>query len=141
MEIKVVEKVLQANDMMAGELRETFARNNIKVLNIMGTPGAGKTSVVEQTIRQLSGSCRIGVIEGDIATSLDAERLSVLGIPVVQINTGSECHLDASMIRSAVEQLDLHAIDLLLIEKQPRLPCRVRPWREQEGAHLQRRRG
>lgn len=123
MEIKVVEKVLQANDMVAGQLRETFARNKVKVLNIMGTPGAGKTSVVEQTIRQLGGSCRIGVIEGDIATSLDAERLSVLGIPVVQINTGGACHLDASMIRSAVEQLDLDAIDLLLIENVGNLVC------------------
>jgi len=109
--------------MVAEELRELFRRNKVKVLNLMGTPGCGKTSVVEQTIRALGQTRRIAVIEGDIATSLDAERLAVFGKPVVQINTGGACHLDASMIKSAVEQLDLDSIDLLLIENVGNLVC------------------
>lgn len=123
MEIKVVERVLKANDMVAGELREMFTEHKVKVINVMGTPGAGKTSLLEHTINQLGQDWRIAVIEGDIATSLDAERLAVLGIPIVQINTGGACHLDASMIKSAVEQLDLEAIDLLLIENVGNLVC------------------
>ena len=123
MEIKVIERVLGANDMVAGELRELFKQRKIKVLNIMGTPGAGKTSVVERTIRAIGADWRVAVIEGDIATSLDAEKLAKLNIPVVQINTGGACHLDASMIKSATQQLDLGKIDLLIIENVGNLVC------------------
>jgi len=123
MQIKVVERILQANDMVAAELREMFMRQKVKVINLIGAPGSGKTSLADQTIRRLKGDWKIAVIEGDIATSIDAERLAGLEVPIVQINTGGACHLDASMIKSAIQQIDLDATDLLIIENVGNLVC------------------
>jgi len=123
MEIQVVEKILQANDLLAGEVREILGANGVASFNIMGTPGSGKTSIIEQTFSRLRDEFGVAVIEGDIATSLDAERLSRLGLQVVQVNTGGECHLDAGMVKTALPKLDLSAVDLLLIENVGNLVC------------------
>ncbi len=123
MQIPLVRKVLEANDQVAGELRQRFADDGLLVVNLMGSPGAGKTSLVEETLRHTSGRLRIGVIEGDIATSLDADRIARFGAPVVQINTGGACHLDAPMIRRALADLDTSAFDILLIENVGNLVC------------------
>ena len=116
MEIKVVKDILGANDQIARENRQLFDRNKVFVVNVMASPGAGKTSVIMETIRRLKGKVRVGVVEGDISSSLDAEAISQEEVPVVQINTGGECHLDASMTASALGDLPLKDIDLLLIE-------------------------
>jgi hydrogenase nickel incorporation protein HypB len=92
-------------------------------MNLMASPGAGKTSLIERTIKGLGERLRIGVIEGDIASSVDSERLKALGIQVVQINTGGACHLDANMIRQALDHLDLGNLDLLIIENVGNLVC------------------
>lgn len=123
MEIKVVERVLAANDLLAKEIRELLAANGVTSLNIMGTPGAGKTSVIEQVFSRLKSDVPMAVIEGDIATSLDAKRLSELGVIVVQINTGGQCHLDGGMIKPAISSLDLSAIRLLFVENVGNLVC------------------
>ena len=94
MEIKVLKNILGANDQIAAKNRELLAKHKVFAVNIMASPGAGKTSVVLQTIRALKGKVRIGVIEGDIASSIDAETVAKEGVPVVQINTGGECHLE-----------------------------------------------
>jgi len=126
MEIKVLRNILQANEVIAQENKNLFQKNNVFVINIMSAPGAGKTSLIEKTIEKLKNRYRIAVIEGDIATSLDAEKLSKYGIPVTQINTepfGGDCHLDANMIKNALTSLDLSEIDLLLIENIGNLVC------------------
>ena len=123
MKIPVVERIMQANDILAEEVRGTLRANGVVALNIMGTPGSGKTSLVEQTISRLGRELSIAVIEGDIATSLDAERLSKLGVQVVQVNTGRECHLDAGMVKMAIAQMDLSGLDLLLVENVGNLVC------------------
>jgi hydrogenase nickel incorporation protein HypB len=92
-------------------------------LNIMASPGAGKTSLIEQTIRALSGELNIAVVEGDLATSIDAERVQALGAQAVQINTGGGCHLEAVMLQNALAQLDLDTVDLLLVENVGNLVC------------------
>jgi hydrogenase nickel incorporation protein HypB len=123
MEIKVVKDILGANDQIARENRQLFDRNKVFVVNVMASPGAGKTSVITETIRRLKGKVRVGVVEGDISSSLDAEAISKEDVPVVQINTGGECHLDASMTASALGDLPLKDIDLLLIENVGNLVC------------------
>lgn len=121
--IIVAEQVMQANDQIAAQNRRLLDDHSILAINLMASPGAGKTSVVERTIEGLSGKARIGVIEGDIASQVDADRVAKTGVPVVQINTGGGCHLDASMVRSALEQLPLDALDLVLIENVGNLIC------------------
>ena len=123
MQIKVVEKILAANDAIAAENRELLEKNGILAINIMGSPGAGKTSLAEQTIIALRSRLSTAVIEGDIATRYDAERLAALDIPVVHIATGGECHLDAPMVKQALLQLDLAAADVVLIENVGNLVC------------------
>ncbi len=123
MNVKVVGRILQANDRIASENRAIFKENGIYVLNLMSAPGAGKTSLLERTIQGLNGKKKIGVIEGDIATHRDAERIASLGIPVVQINTGGACHLDANMVREALSELPLKDIDMLFIENVGNLVC------------------
>jgi len=123
MQIPLARRILEANDEAAEELRKRFAEHRLPVVNLMGSPGAGKTSLVEETLRRTSGRLRIGVIEGDIATSLDADRIARFGAPVVQINTGGICHLDARMISEALESLDISALDILLIENVGNLVC------------------
>ncbi|NQT31290.1 MAG: hydrogenase nickel incorporation protein HypB [Deltaproteobacteria bacterium] len=123
MEIKVVKDILGANDQIAGKNRQLFDSNKVFVVNVMASPGAGKTSVIMQTIQRLKGKTRVGVVEGDISSSLDAEAISKEDVPVVQINTGGECHLDANMTASALGDLPLKDIDLLLIENVGNLVC------------------
>jgi hydrogenase nickel incorporation protein HypB len=123
MEIKVLKDILGANDQVAQRNRQLFEQNNLFAVNVMSSPGAGKTSLILQTIKSLKGKTRLGVIEGDVASSLDAEVIAREGVPVVQINTGGECHLDASMASTALGSLPLKDIKLLLIENVGNLVC------------------
>lgn len=121
--IPVVEKILSANDRLALQNRARFDEAGVFAINIMASPGAGKTSLIEQTIRGLQGRLRIGMINGDIATSFDADRAAAAGAAAVQINTGGDCHLDAVMLQSALNQLDLSRLDLVIIENVGNLIC------------------
>jgi len=123
MKLKVVSKILDANERMARENERIFREAGVRVINLMSSPGAGKTSLLERTIRDLKGSVRIGVIEGDITGSDDAARIDSLGVPVVQINTGGACHLDANMINDVLKELPLGELDLLFIENVGNLVC------------------
>jgi hydrogenase nickel incorporation protein HypB len=123
MEIKVLKDILGANEQMAARNRELLDSNNIFTVNLMASPGAGKTSLVLATIKALEGKARVGVIEGDVSSSLDAELIGKEGVPVVQINTGGECHLEANMVGNALANLPLPDIDLLLIENVGNLIC------------------
>jgi hydrogenase nickel incorporation protein HypB len=122
MKIPVVENILSANERLAAENQRLLAEKGILVINIMSSPGAGKTSLILRTIEAL-GEVRIGVIEGDIASRVDADTIEELGVPVVQINTGGTCHLDANMIRGSLDQLPLDEIDVLFIENVGNLIC------------------
>jgi hydrogenase nickel incorporation protein HypB len=123
MEIKVVKNILEANEVIASQNRALFAEKGIYVLNLMGSPGAGKTTLLEQTIEHLKNKVKIGVIEGDIETSRDAERIATHAIPAVQINTGGACHLDGNMVRGGLGELDLGQINLLIVENVGNLVC------------------
>jgi len=123
MKIKVVKDILGANEQIAQKNRQLFDSNQVFVVNVMASPGAGKTSLILQTIKRLKGKTRVGVVEGDISSSLDAEVISKEDVPVVQINTGGECHLDASMTATALGSLPLGDIELLLIENVGNLVC------------------
>ncbi len=134
-EIKVVKKVLAANDAIADENSKLFSQKGVFVLNLMGSPGSGKTTILEKTLEQLNPEVPIGVIEGDIAEKRDAERLSRFGIPISQINTGpfgGQCHLEASWIRSAASELPLDQLRFLFIENIGNLVC---PAEFATGAH------
>jgi hydrogenase nickel incorporation protein HypB len=133
MEIKVLKDILGANEQLAAKNRELLDKNKVFAVNVMASPGAGKTSVVLQTIKALKGKVKIGVIEGDIASSIDAETVAKEGVPVVQINTGGECHLEAIQIQNALNNLPLADIDLLLIENVGNLVC---PAEFSLGEHL-----
>ena len=123
MEIKVLKDILGANDQMAQSNQQLLDSNHVFAVNLMASPGAGKTSLVLETIKGLQGKVRSGVIEGDISSTFDSELIAGQGVPVVQINTGGECHLDANMIRNALDNLPLADIDLLLIENVGNLVC------------------
>jgi hydrogenase nickel incorporation protein HypB len=123
MEIKVVKDIMGANDQIAQKNRQLFDRNKVFVVNVMASPGAGKTSLILETIKRLKGKLKVGVVEGDISSSLDAEAIGKENVPVVQINTGGECHLDASMTSSALGSLPLDKIELLLVENVGNLVC------------------
>lgn len=124
--VEVGEGILDANEELARANREDFDRAGVTVVNLMGSPGAGKTTVLERCLAPLEG-IRAGVLEGDIRGSLDADRLAPLGIPVAQVNTevtfGGECHLDANMVRSGLGRVPLDEIDLLVIENVGNLVC------------------
>ncbi len=121
--VLVVKNILDANSKIAQENKKLFAANNLFVLNLMSSPGAGKTTLLEEMGRALSGTFSIGVIEGDIQTSIDAERVAAAGLTAVQIETAGACHLDANMIQNALAGLDLAALDLLVIENVGNLVC------------------
>ena len=123
MKVKVVTRILEANDRIAEENRKRFQDAGVYVVNLMGAPGAGKTSLLERTIRELKPHLEIGVIEGDIVGSDDAERIGALDVPVVQINTGGACHLDANMINEVLDELPLKELDMLIIENVGNLVC------------------
>jgi len=121
--VPVVRNILQANERLASENRRRFDEAGIFVLNLMSSPGAGKTSLLEKTIEALSGRVGIAVIEGDLQSSYDAERIQKKGVQAVQINTEGGCHLDGNMIQIALDSLDLSAVDLLIIENVGNLVC------------------
>jgi len=126
MEIKVVRKVLDVNDAMAGRNRDRFAEKGIFVLNVMSSPGSGKTTLLTETLKRISPQTRSAVIVGDICTTHDADRLSHSGVPVVQVNTdefGGDCHLGAHVIEKAAEDLPLDEVDLLIVENVGNLVC------------------
>src|SRR5919199_1752626 len=123
----VFEGVLDANDALAQANREKFDRAGSYVINLMSSPGAGKTALLERTLERLRGRLRLGVLEGDVQTTLDADRLARFHVPLVQVNTdpgfGGECHLDANMVRSGLPELPLQDIDVLIIENVGNLVC------------------
>ena len=124
--VTVVEEALDANNTIATANRADFDRDGVKVVNLMSAPGAGKTTLLERVVGELPG-VRVGVLEGDVQGSLDADRLASLHVPVTQLNTdpsfGGECHLDANMVRSAIPSLPLDQIDLLIVENVGNLVC------------------
>lgn len=123
MEIKVLQNILKANDAIAAENRKRFKATGVYVIDLMSSPGAGKTTLLEQTAKRLAGEIPFGVIEGDLATAADAERVAAHGVPVLQINTGKGCHLDANQIHNALEHFDLEGLQLLFIENVGNLVC------------------
>lgn len=123
MEIQVMKNILGENDRIAAENQAMFKDKGVYVLNLMGSPGAGKTSVLEKTMEHLKDKLSMAVIEGDLFTSKDAERIDKYGVPVIQINTAGGCHLDAAMVQKAAASLDLAALDLLIVENVGNLVC------------------
>ena len=123
MEIKVFRDIMGANSQLAEENRKLFKDGKITAVNVMASPGAGKTSIILKVIDALKGEKGVGVIEGDIASSIDAEKIEKLGIPVVQINTGGGCHLDANMIKVVMEDFKLKDGSILFIENVGNLVC------------------
>jgi hydrogenase nickel incorporation protein HypB len=123
MKIPVVKKILEANDRIADQNRAIFDDKGLLVINLMSSPGAGKTTLLEKTIDGLKDTLRIGVIEGDIQSTHDAERIALKGVPAVQINTGGACHLDGNMIRDTFAEMDLDKLDLLVVENVGNLVC------------------
>lgn len=121
--VSVVRNVLQANEEAAAANRELFDRGGMLAINLMSAPGAGKTSVLEQTIRRLGTRYRIAVIEGDLQTSIDAERIRAAGVPSHQITTGTVCHLDARMVSKAVAEFPMDGVRVLFIENVGNLVC------------------
>jgi hydrogenase nickel incorporation protein HypB len=122
--IPVVENILGANDHLALENQSRLNEAGVFAINLMASPGAGKTSLIEQTLPRLASQLRVAVVDGDIATSIDADRASAAGAAAaVQINTGGQCHLDAVMLQGALGQLDLSQVDLLLVENVGNLVC------------------
>ncbi len=115
--------MLEMNQHLAEENAEIFRKQGVFVMNLMSAPGAGKTSILEQTIGRLKQACRIGVIEGDLVTTIDADRISVLGVPAYQITTGTVCHLDARMVHNALHTFPISGLDLLVIENVGNLVC------------------
>ena len=124
--VRVVEDALDANNTIARANRDDFDRAGVRVVNFMSAPGSGKTTLLERVVRDLDG-VRVGVLEGDVEGSMDADRLASLHVPVAQLNTsagfGGECHLDANMVRSALPELPLEDVDLLVIENVGNLVC------------------
>ena len=123
MEIKVMKNILGENDKIAAENRQLFAEKKILVVNLMGSPGGGKTSLLEKTLDKIAEKINVAVIEGDLFTAKDAERIERHNVPVVQINTSGGCHLDAPMVQRAAESLNLDKLDLIIVENVGNLVC------------------
>ena len=121
--IEIKEEILADNDKVAGEIRKQLRSRRVFMLNLMSSPGGGKTSLIIETLRGLKRSMRAGVIEGDIDSMVDAEKVAQEGIPAVQLRTGGACHLDAGMVELALRELDLSALDLIMIENIGNLVC------------------
>jgi len=121
--VEVLKGLLDANDHQAAHNREHFERHNVLAVNLMSSPGAGKTALLEATIEALGDELKVAVVEGDLETENDAERIRRKGVPAVQISTGSACHLDAHMVHSALHDLDLDGIDVVFIENVGNLVC------------------
>jgi hydrogenase nickel incorporation protein HypB len=122
-ELPVVEKILSANDLVAVENRKLLDEHGVVAINVMASPGAGKTSLILHSIEALRGQLRVGVIEGDVAGHVDADKVAEAGTPVVQINTGGGCHLDALQVQGALRQLPLDELELLFVENVGNLIC------------------
>jgi hydrogenase nickel incorporation protein HypB len=123
MKINVMTDILESNDRIAAANGEVFKKHRNLVLNLISSPGSGKTTMLEKTAEALKGKLRLGVVAGDIETSRDSERLQKYKLPVVQLTTGSACHLDANMVASALPHLDLSKVDILVIENVGNLVC------------------
>ena len=123
MEVKVMKNILGENDRIAAENRQLFHDEKILVINLMGSPGSGKTSLLEKILSKLAEKINVAVIEGDLFTAKDAERIERQNIPVIQINTAGGCHLDAAMVKRAAESLNLDKINLLIVENVGNLVC------------------
>ncbi|MBU1450375.1 MAG: hydrogenase nickel incorporation protein HypB [Proteobacteria bacterium] len=123
MKVSVVRNILEANERISQQNRKRFKEGRVFVINLMSSPGAGKTSLLERTIDALKDRIKIGVIEGDIQSDRDAERVAQKGVQAVQINTDGACHLDGNMILDAVDQFDLKELDLLVVENVGNLVC------------------
>lgn len=121
--VDVRENIFNANDRLAEDNRKLFDTFNVFSLNLMASPGAGKTSLIERTIQALKGRLKLSVIDGDIATNIDAERAAAAGAIAYQVNTGGECHLDAVMLNNALPHINLDQVDLLLVENVGNLIC------------------
>jgi len=121
--VTIAQNILAVNEHVAQEIRQSLSAQGIRALNVMSSPGAGKTTLLERTIERLRGQLGIGVIEGDVETSADAERIEAAGAETVQINTRGACHLEAHMIRDALAHIDLADMDLLVIENIGNLVC------------------
>ena len=121
--VEVLENLLHENDHVAAHNREHFARHGVLAVNLMSSPGSGKTSLLEATIEALGGELKVAVVEGDLETENDAERIRARGVPAVQITTGQACHLDAHMVHDALHGMDLDGIDVLFIENVGNLVC------------------
>ena len=131
--VPIVENILSANDRMAARNQDTFDKAKVYAINIMASPGAGKTSLILKTLEALHGRLRLGVIEGDLATSIDTDKAIAAGLPAVQINTGGECHLDAVMLSNALPSLPLSELDLVIVENVGNLVC---PANFKIGTHM-----
>lgn len=125
MEIPVIRNVLEANDKMAAQLRDIFATRGILALNLISSPGAGKTSLLERTLTDLAPEFRMAVIEGDLQTDNDARRVAASGAQAVQINTDGGCHLDGNLVMQALNAIDMDGLDILFIENVGNLVCPV----------------
>jgi len=125
MEITIKTDVLATNEQLAQQNKKIFREAGVTAINIMGSPGAGKTTLLERTLERLQGLLKAGVIEGDIYTAKDAERIEAHGVPVVQINTGGACHLDAQMVQKVLPDFKLEQLDLMIIENVGNLVCPV----------------
>jgi len=123
LKVPVIRNILEANDRIAAENRALLDKDNVFCFNLMSSPGAGKTTLLERTIESLASKINIGVIEGDITSNEDARRIAKKGVKAVQINTDGACHLDGSMIRTAMDQFDLASLDLLIVENVGNLVC------------------
>jgi hydrogenase nickel incorporation protein HypB len=121
--VPVVEQIMSANDQLAAANRARLDEAGVFAVNVMASPGAGKTSLITRTVEALRDEFRMGAVDGDIATTIDADRIAALGIPTVQINTGGACHLDAAMFQSAMNQLPLAELGLLIVENVGNLVC------------------
>ena len=131
--VPVVDQIMSANDTLAAANRARLDAAGVYALNLMASPGAGKTSLITRTVAALKDELRIGAVDGDLATTIDADRVAALGVPAVQITTGGGCHLDAALIQGALSQLPLADLDLLIVENVGNLVC---PAAFQLGTHL-----
>jgi hydrogenase nickel incorporation protein HypB len=123
MKVTVLQNILNANDQIAAKNQAVLDRNNVLAVNIMSSPGAGKTTLLLETLKRLKDKAKIAVIEADIASTIDADKISRAGVPAIQINTGGQCHIDANMVGNALEKLPLQDLDLLFIENVGNLIC------------------
>lgn len=123
MEIKVVKQILEWNEDCSNEIKDLLKQKGVYLINVMGSPGAGKTTLIVELIKRLSNNYRVGVIEGDIAGQIDAEKIDALGIPVVQLNTEGACHIEAMSIKHILQYFNLNDIDIIIVENIGNLVC------------------